>query len=55
MKTEFNKYKGTIMKKLVMVIVVMFLLTIPIICAEIDGQWVGVVDGMDSKPLELYV
>ena len=41
------------MKKLMMMVVVIILSTIPAICAEIDGQWVGVVDGMDGKPLEL--
>jgi len=40
------------MKKFVIAIFV-FLFTIPVICAEIDGQWVGVVDGIDGKPLEL--
>ena len=41
------------MKKSVMTVVVMCLFAIPVICAEIDGQWTGVVDGMDGKKLEL--
>ena len=40
------------MKKSVM-LGIMFLFAIPVICAEIDGEWVGIVDGMDGKPLEL--
>jgi len=41
------------MKKSIMMIVVMFLFVIPVICTEIDGQWVGEVDGIDGKKLEL--
>jgi hypothetical protein len=41
------------MKKIAMITVLVFLVAIPAICAEIDGQWIGVVDGMDGKKLEL--
>ena len=41
------------MKKSMIAVVAMFLFAIPVICAEIDGIWVGVVDGMDGKKLEL--
>ena len=41
------------MKKLLMSIVAVSLFAIPAICSEIDGQWVGVVDGMDGNKLEL--
>jgi len=41
------------MKKSIMAIVVLITFAVPSICAEIDGQWIGVVDGMDGKPLEL--
>lgn len=40
------------MKKSVSAIIVVVLLSIPVICAEIDGQWVGVMDGPDGKKLE---
>ena len=41
-----------IMKKSKMMIVVMLLLAIPVVCAEIDGQWTGVADDQDGKKLE---
>jgi len=41
------------MKKSVMAVVVMCLLAIPAVCAEIDGIWTGVIDGVDGKKLEL--
>jgi len=40
------------MKK-VAVAVFVFFLALPAICAEIEGKWVGEVDGTDGKPLEL--
>jgi len=41
------------MKKIVKVIVIMFLfIRIPAICAEIDGQWNGIVNGADGQKLE---
>ena len=43
-----------IMKKLMMfVMTVAFFFVSQIICAEIDGIWVGAVEGRDSKKLEL--
>ena len=36
-----------------MAVVVMFLFTIPGICSDIDGQWIGVKDGPDGKKMEL--
>ena len=42
------------MKKPMMATVVMLLfVAIPAICAEIDGQWIGVKDGPDGKKMEL--
>jgi len=41
------------MKKIALVTIGMFLLVIPTICAEIDGQWIGVKDGPDGKKMEL--
>ena len=40
------------MKKLVMAAVMVLLIAIPVICAEIDGQWVGVVNDQNGKELE---
>ena len=33
--------------------IVMFFIAIPVICAEIDGTWRGIVDGMDGQKLEV--
>ena len=41
------------MKKSVMLVVMFMFVVIPVFSHEIDGQWVGVVDGIDGKPLEL--
>ena len=40
------------MKKPILTVVIMILLAIPVICAEIDGQWIGVVDDQYGKKLE---
>jgi len=40
------------MKKVTTAVIVMFLFVIPVVCAEIDGQWTGVMDGPDGKTLE---
>jgi len=39
--------------KMIMMATVVFLFAMPAICAEIDGQWVGVKDGPDGKKMEL--
>jgi len=41
------------MKKSVLTVAVLFLLALPVFCAEIDGQWIGVKNGPDGKKMEL--
>ena len=43
------------MKKLVVASIVLFVFALPVICAEIDGQWIGVKDGPDRLYLMISV
>ena len=40
------------MKNAAIVIIGVFFLAIPVLCAEIDGQWIGAMIGPDGKKLE---
>ena len=40
------------MKKLA-TIAVMFLIVSPVICSEVNGTWIGTIDGIDSEKLEV--
>ena len=50
---EMNAHeKEMTMKKSIITVVMLFFVVLAT-CAEIDGQWVAIVDGIDGKKLEL--
>jgi hypothetical protein len=41
------------MKRALLAVIWLFICAIPTICADIDGEWTGTVEGQDGNPLKL--